>query len=98
MLTRKDAGVRLIEIYCDGGLLGEETIALVNQVAQSGARIRVLDTQKADLAARARRLGIESLPAVVIDGEVRDSGNRSCCRAEPVDDQDPAADSRASAL
>jgi glutaredoxin len=71
-----------IEIYSAGCPLCEDAIALVNRIAEPSARISVLDTHQQDIAARARVLGIKSLPAVVIDGKPAD-----CCAGRGVDEQ-----------
>jgi glutaredoxin 3 len=71
-----------IEIYSAGCPLCEDVIALVNRIAEPSAQISVLDTRQQDIAARARALGIKSLPAVVIDGKPAD-----CCAGRGVDEQ-----------
>ena len=65
---------RKIEVLSAGCPACAETIELVNQVACSSCEISVLDMNRADVAQRAKGLGIRSVPAVVIDGKLAD-----CC-------------------
>ena len=66
---------RTIEIFSAGCPACEDTIALVNRVACSACEVTVLDMSNPDVASRAKRLGIRSMPAVVINGQPAD------CRA-----------------
>ncbi len=65
---------RTIEVFSAGCPACQETIDLVNRVACSSCEVSVLDMNDAAVASRARGLGIHSVPAVVIDGELAD-----CC-------------------
>ncbi len=69
-----------IEIFSAGCPACNEAISIVNQVAQSGCEIEVLDMNDKDVSERAQSLGIHRVPAVVIDGTL--SG---CCAVGPVD-------------
>jgi hypothetical protein len=64
---------RTIEIFSAGCAACQETIDLVNRVACPPCDVRILDMHDA-VASRARQLGIRSIPAVVVDGELAD-----CC-------------------
>jgi glutaredoxin len=75
MTTKK----RIIEIFAAGCPACEETIALVNGIACPSCEVKVLDMKDAAVASRARKLGIRSVPAVVIDGKLA-----SCCEARGV--------------
>lgn len=65
---------RKVEIFSAGCAACEETIALVKDLACPACEIEVLDMQRADVAARAKTLGVRSVPAVAIDGKLAD-----CC-------------------
>lgn len=65
---------RKIEIFSAGCPACEETIELVNRVACPSCEVSILDMNNADVASRAKSLGIRSVPAVVIDGKLAD-----CC-------------------
>jgi hypothetical protein len=56
-------------------------IDLVNRVAAPGATIQVLDMHDPAVAARARGLGVRTVPGVVIDGRLA-----SCCASRGVDE------------
>lgn len=70
MTTKK----RTIEIFAAGCPTCEETIALVNDIACPSCEVTVLDMRDSTVASRAMKLGIRSVPAVVIDGKLA-----SCC-------------------
>lgn len=72
---------RQIEVFSAGCPVCQETIDLVNQIACASCEISVLDMKDQAVAARARTLGIESVPAVVIDGQLAD-----CCTGRGVDE------------
>jgi len=65
---------RRIEVFSAGCAACEETIALVNRIACSSCEVNVLDMREPTVAARAKVLGIGSVPAVVIDGKLA-----ACC-------------------
>lgn len=70
-----------IEVFAAGCPACDEVIALVNRVAAPGSHLRVLDMHDAAVAARARALGIATVPSVVIDGQLA-----SCCTSPRVDE------------
>ena len=65
---------RYIEIFSAGCSACEETITLVKRLACPSCEVTVLDMQDPLVASRAKNLGIRSVPAVVIDGQLAD-----CC-------------------
>ncbi len=65
---------RSIEVFSAGCPACEEAVQLVNRVACPSCDVSVLDMRDAEVAARAKKLGIRSVPAVLIDGELAD-----CC-------------------
>ncbi len=73
---------RKIEVFSAGCPVCEETIALVNRIACSSCEVTVLDMNKSEVAARAKRLGIRSIPAVVINGKLAD-----CCAGRGPDEK-----------
>jgi hypothetical protein len=65
---------RTIEVFSAGCPACQETIDLVNPVACSSCAVTVLDMHDPAVARRAKTLGIQSVPAVAIDGTLAD-----CC-------------------
>jgi glutaredoxin 3 len=61
---------RTIEVFSAGCPACDDTIALVNRVACASCEVTVLDMHNPDVASRAKRLGIRSVPAVVINGQL----------------------------
>ncbi len=72
---------RNVEIFSAGCGLCEETINLVNQMACSGCEVSVLDMKDANVLARAKELGVRSLPAVAVNGVLA-----SCCAGRGPDE------------
>ena len=82
--TRKDqtmATKRMIEIFSAGCSVCAETVTLVKQIACPSCDVTVLDMQHPDVARRAKSLGVRSVPAVVIDGQLAD-----CCAGRGPDE------------
>jgi glutaredoxin 3 len=69
-----------IEVFSAGCATCKETIELVRRLA-SGHDVEINDMQKAEVAARAKQLGVKSVPAVVIDGKLAD-----CCAERGPDE------------
>src|SRR6267143_4600639 len=65
---------RNVEVFSAGCGCCEETIALIKRIACPSSAITVLDMKKPTVAERAKRLGVRSIPAVVIDGKLA-----GCC-------------------
>jgi glutaredoxin 3 len=72
---------RTLEIFSAGCPACEDTIELVNRVACPSCEVTVLDMKQPDVASRAMRLGIRSVPAVVINGQLAD-----CCAGRGPDE------------
>jgi glutaredoxin len=68
------ADKRKIEIFSAGCAVCDDTVELVNRIACPSCEIEVLDMQQADVAARAKQLGVRRVPAVAVDGKIAD-----CC-------------------
>jgi len=71
---------RKIEIFSAGCAVCEDVIAQVKGVACPSCEIAVLDMNDAGIAKQAEGLGIQSVPAVVIDGKLAD-----CCSGRGPD-------------
>ena len=72
---------RSVEVFSAGCPACQETIDLVNEVACGSCEVSILDLNDAAVATRARGLGIRSVPAVVINGELAD-----CCAERGPDE------------
>jgi glutaredoxin 3 len=72
---------RTIEVFTAGCPACQETIDLVNRVACPSCEVSILDMNDADIASRARDLGVRCVPAVVIDGSLAD-----CCAGRGPDE------------
>lgn len=70
-----------VEIFSAGCATCNETVQLVHQLAGSTQEVIVHDMQQADVAYRAGSLGIHSVPAVLIDGQLA-----SCCAGRSPDE------------
>jgi len=68
---------RQIEIFGAGCQVCEDTIALVNRIACPSCHVTVLDMKNKTVARRANGLGIHTIPAVVVDGQLS-----SCCEGQ----------------
>lgn len=77
MTTKK----RKVEVFSAGCPVCDETITLVNRIACSSCEVSVLDMNDSVVATRAKQLGIRSIPAVLIDGELA-----ACCAGRRVDE------------
>jgi glutaredoxin 3 len=73
---------RTVEIFSAGCPTCEDTIALVNRMACPACEVTVLDMHDPDVASRAKRIGIRSVPAVVINGQLAE-----CCAGRGPDEQ-----------
>jgi glutaredoxin 3 len=71
---------KTIEIYSAGCATCKETIEIVKKLA-GAQEVHVRDMQHRETATQAKRLGIRSLPAVVVDGKLA-----SCCAGRGPDE------------
>ncbi|MGP0628806.1 thioredoxin family protein [Nitrospina sp. 32_T5] len=67
---------RNVEIYSAGCAVCEDAIKMVRDLACDSWKVTVRDMTHPKVAEQAQRLGIRSVPAVVIDGRLAD-----CCGA-----------------
>ncbi len=71
---------RTIEIFSAGCPACETAVAQIQEAACPSCEVTVLDMKDAGVAERAAKLGIGSVPAVVIDGKLAD-----CCAGRRPD-------------
>jgi glutaredoxin len=71
---------RKIEVFTAGCPCCVDAVNLVNDIACSSCEVSVLDMKNQAVADRAKKLGIRSVPAVVIDGKLAD-----CCSGRGID-------------
>ena len=69
---------RKVDVFSAGCPACEEVAALVRRLACPSCEVSVLDMHDPAVAGRARAVGVRSVPAVVIDGELA-----GCCRGGP---------------
>ena len=74
---------RKIEVFSAGCPACEEAIALVNRIACSSCEVEVLDMRDRAVAERAKRYGVKSVPAVVVNGQLAE-----CCKGNGVTEAD----------
>jgi glutaredoxin 3 len=72
---------RKVEVFSAGCGCCEETIRLIKSLACPSCDITVLDMKQRDIAERAKSLGVRSVPAVVINGELA-----GCCAGRGPDE------------
>ena len=72
---------RKVEVFSAGCVACEETIEIVKRAACPSCEVIVHDMKDMTVAKRAKALGIRSIPAVVIDGQLAD-----CCSGRGVDE------------
>lgn len=72
---------RKIEVFTAGCQVCNETVALVQKIACASCDVQILDMHEKKTAEKAKRYGIRSVPAVVIDGKLAE-----CCAGRGVDE------------
>lgn len=72
---------RKIEVFSAGCPACREAVEMVEKLAGGSDDVSVLDMHRQDVAARAKELGVRSVPAVAIDGRLAD-----CCAGRGVDE------------
>jgi glutaredoxin len=72
---------RTIEVFSAGCPACDDTVQLVNSIACPSCEVTVLDMREAAVARRAKSLGIRSVPAVVINGQLA-----GCCAGRGPDE------------
>jgi glutaredoxin 3 len=71
----------VIEIFSAGCPTCNETIEMIRKLAGSQHEVHILDMQHGETAARAKKLGVRSLPAVLVDGTLA-----GCCAGHGPDE------------
>lgn len=61
---------RKVEVFTAGCPICDETVQLVQRIACDSCEVEVLNLSDEQAAKRAKVLGIRSVPAVAIDGEL----------------------------
>jgi glutaredoxin 3 len=72
---------RKIEVFSASCAVCEDTIVLINRIACPSCEVEILDMHKPDVAKKAKRYGIQSVPAIVVDGRLAD-----CCTGRGPDE------------
>lgn len=72
---------RKVEVFSAGCPACEETVKLVESLACPSCEVRVLDMNDPAVAGRAKGLGVRSVPAVAIDGQLA-----GCCAGRGPDE------------
>lgn len=73
---------RKVEVFSAGCPACQDAIDLVNRLACGSCEVSILDMNDIGVAKRARDLGIRSVPAVTVNGQLA-----SCCAAGGVEEQ-----------
>jgi predicted thioredoxin/glutaredoxin len=68
-----------IEVFTSGCSLCNEVVDLIRNLACDECEVSVLDMHDELVASRAKKLGIHSIPAVVLDGKLA-----TCCAGERI--------------
>ncbi len=77
------AAKRKVEVFTAGCPLCDEAVALVKRIACPSCEVVVHDLRAGGEAeGRARSLGVNAVPAVVVDGRLAE-----CCSRGPVDEE-----------
>jgi glutaredoxin len=71
---------RKIEVFSAGCPICEGTIEEIKKVSCPSCEVTILDMKDPIVAERAKNMGIRSVPAVVVDGELA-----GCCSGGGVD-------------
>lgn len=72
---------RTVEVFSAGCPACADAIAIVQRLAGQACDVHVLDMNDAEVAKRARALGVRLVPAVAIDGQLA-----VCCAGRGVDE------------
>lgn len=67
-LTRK------IEVFSAGCSVCEDAVIMINKIACPSCDVEILEMSNPEIAQKAKRYGVRSLPAIAIDGRLVD-----CC-------------------
>ncbi len=73
---------RKVEVFSAGCPVCQDAIKLVNRLSCDSCEVAILDMSDVNVVKRARDLGVRSVPAVAINGQLA-----SCCAAGGIDEQ-----------
>lgn len=76
------AAKRKVEVFSAGCAACDEAIELVRRTACPSCEVTVHDMKDIEVAKRAKSLGVQSVPAVVVDGALA-----ACCANRGIDEQ-----------
>ena len=62
--------MRKVEAFSAGCSCCEEAVTEIKKAAGPSCVMIVLDMKKADIARRAKQIGVRSVPAVIVDGKL----------------------------
>ena len=72
---------RLVEVFSAGCPVCDDAIEMIKGMACENCEVIILDMQEPSVAARAKSIGIRSVPAIVINGKLTD-----CCAGRGPDE------------
>jgi len=72
---------RKIQVFSTGCPVCDETVELVKRLACASCEVTVFDVNDVAVVTQAKKFGIGSVPAVVIDGKLAD-----CCSGRAPDE------------
>lgn len=70
-----------IEIFSSGCMICNEAIELINHLVCDECEVSVLDMHDAQVVKRAKELGVQSIPAIALDGKLA-----SCCAGRGINE------------
>jgi len=70
-----------IEVFSSGCPVCNEAVDLINRLACDECEVSVVDMHDTQVANRAKELGVQSVPAVVLDGKLAE-----CCAGRGVNE------------
>lgn len=73
---------RKVEVFSAGCQVCEDAIALVKKIASPSCEVSVLNMNDINVAKRAKQIGIRTVPAMVIEGQLA-----QCCAGSGLDEQ-----------
>lgn len=73
---------RKVEVFSAGCPSCQTAIELVNRLTCGSCEVSILDMNDINVAKRARDLGVRSVPAVAINGQLA-----SCCSGSGIEEQ-----------
>ncbi len=72
---------RKVQVFSAGCSVCDDAVKLVESIACPSCEVEVLDMQDSDVANHAKSLGVQRVPAIVIDGKLAD-----CCAGSRPDE------------